>query len=513
MTKFGSKQILIASIAVLLSSYVAYAAGLASSVMAARALGPDEYGKFAYFVWLTGIIVIIFNNGITVTLIRYVSESIGENNEKRARSQERWLKNLLWICIGIIGTGCLLRSSHLGLELQKIPEALAAFILISAAAAKSIYIFDVSKSKGYGEFNVEPRSTTILSILSVLLTLILFLRDEPILYYVGAFVLISLIHPFLSRSLIENSGKLDDIDRNMFKPDLPFLKHLFWSGLLCVVALSTNRAMETYLLNAHFRSAEVAKFIVAATLSRAGLDLVSVGLNAVLMPVLGHGLGNGGQAQVDKITQNAIKYMYFLGLLFAGFCFFIADPLVAILYGNSYAESALAFKVLIVTGGLTLSSGVFGAYLSTSSHQKQRAIIAVVGAVIQGLAAIFAVPRFGLWGAVASTSIGIVASISLLYYICVKKVGLQLPVQNLSRGLLLFFIISSALQIICLRNPADLTNIIAGFAFGIIFIILSFPLKFWDKSDILIIKSIFPEHSKAHSKASRFFNYLDKYLS
>jgi O-antigen/teichoic acid export membrane protein len=505
--KFGSKQVLLASLSVVLSSYIAYAAGLASSVITARALGPVEYGKFAYFVWLTGIVVIAFNNGVTVTLIRYVSESVGEENVLKARSQERWLKKALWLSITIIGIFFLAGYRHLGLEIPTIPIITAVSLLVLAAIAKSLYIFDVSKAKGYGEFNIEPRSSSLLALVAVLLTGCIYFFDGRTIHYVGAFVITSFLHPIFSRYLANRSQFYNAQFDTQYKPDTSFKKHLYWSGLLCIVALSTNRALETYLLNAYFSSGEVGKFIVAATLSRAGLDLVSVGLNAVLMPVLGNALGTGGQDYVANITQRAVKYMFFLGLLFSGCCYFFADPLVSLLYGQSFDDSAIAFKVLVITGGFTLTAGVFGAYLSTANLQKYRAIIAIASALIQGAVAVVTVPRFGLWGAVASTSIGGLALALLSCYACIETKSIVLQIRDYLILILIFAILLALFHIVCQNAPSGLTEIISGFGFGLSFVSLSLLCKVWNKSDLAMAKSVFSKHSTIQ----RFLTRIEKY--
>ena len=508
-TRFGTKQVLLASLAVLFSSYIAYAAGLASNVIIARALGPEEFGRLAYFVWLTGILVILFNNGITVTLIRFIAESVGENNLSKANSQERWLKKTLWLSIAALGVTVTIAHKNLGIEIPTIPLSLTVILLVLAATAKSLYIFDVSKAKGYGEFNIEPYSSSLLSLSSLVLTGIVYYFDGKTIYFLLTFLAISFLHPVFSRGLLRkhelNTAGYD----KEYKPDITFRSHLCWSSLLCIVLLSTNRAVETYLLNAYYESSEVGKFIVAATLARAGLDLVSAGLNAVLMPVLSHGFGFGGQEQVERITQRAVKYMLFLGLLFSGTCYFFANPLVAILYGNSFSDSALAFKILVICGGLTLTSGVFGAYLSTTNKQKTRAIIAISGAIVQGVIAAIVVPQFGLWGAVASTSVGGLIMTILLYFSCKSANQLTLPTRELLTAMAIFLVIITAIIVASHYSQSEINYATQGVLFAILFLALSLIFGIWTKTDIYLARDLFSTDTIGY----RLISYLAKYAT
>src|SRR5690606_13369762 len=73
------------------STYVTYALGMLTSIVIARTLGPDDFGRYAYVVWLAGLLVLVVNNGITTTAIRFVSESLGRGAAEVAGSVHGWL--------------------------------------------------------------------------------------------------------------------------------------------------------------------------------------------------------------------------------------------------------------------------------------------------------------------------------------------------------------------------------------------------------------------------------------
>ena len=491
----------------LLSSYVSFAAGLASSVITARALGPEEYGRFVYFVWLTGIIVVLIINGITVTLIRFISESAGEKDFDKASQQEKWLRNTLWKCIVFTSGLCLISYRYLGLEIVTIPVALAAALAIICAISKSIYTFDVSKAKGYGNFSIEPRISTFLALLVTILSGIALYSKAGLIYFIIIFTLSSLLHPLLSFYFIKNSDIKTNHSPPAYQPDPSSRNHLYWSALLCLVALSTNRAVETYILNLSFGPSEVGIFIVAATLSRSALELVSVGLNAVLMPVLGNGLGEGGDDKVRNITQRAIKYMFFIGLLLSGCTYFFADPLVLLLYGDSFKDAALAFKILTLTGGFTITSGIFGAYLSFTNRQQNRAMISLAGAIIQCIVAAAVVPLYGLWGAVASTSIGTFATFALLAYSSTRKRSLALSIKHFVSIFLIFLFAMLVVNAYYLHLSNITLKILSGLWFGIIFILLSIVFKYWQKADYAILSRVLVPGTRT----SKIVSALEKY--
>lgn len=496
--RFAPKKILIAIIAVLFSSYIAYAAGLITSVLSARALGPDAFGRLSYFVWLTGIIVIIFNNGITVTVIRYAAESVGRGDLATASMQTRWLRKTHWqiICvITVIGVGI---YANLGIDLTGIPALLSYILLIGSAIAKSAYIFDVSTAKGYGNFNIEAKISSALSIFSAFATFIAFLTEQPLFVFVTVFVLTSLLHPAFSLSMTKDLHSKRHSDDGSFMPNSTFRSHLYWSALLCIIALAANRTAETYLLNSYFTSRDVANFIIAATLSRVGLDAVSVGINAVLMPVLGHAMGLGGRAQVDFITCLSFKLMFFIGLFVSGCSYFIANSLITLLYGSAYSDATSAFRLLILSGGFALAGGTLGAFLSTTDQQKPRALIALFCAAVQTLVAIIFVPRFGLWGAVFTTSIGSLLSIFVLFIYCLRTQNLAIFSPGLLFLALIFTIVIFVAHIRIPASRSHIGDIAMSAGFGVSLVLLSFLFKIWKKAELHLLTRMLRPGSRAY---------------
>jgi hypothetical protein len=77
--QFGRVATLKAAFLVTGSTYASYAFGLITSALIARGLGPDDFGSYAYVIWLTGLLIMLGNNGLAISGIRFVSESHGES--------------------------------------------------------------------------------------------------------------------------------------------------------------------------------------------------------------------------------------------------------------------------------------------------------------------------------------------------------------------------------------------------------------------------------------------------
>src|SRR5690606_38821541 len=142
------------------STYINYAVGLLISVLIARAVGPDAFGGYSYVVWLSGVLVVLANNGLNTTGIRFISESLGRNEPQAAREVHGWLLRRQHLCMAIMAiafVACipLLEPAGWG---DRSMVFFAAVILFSLLG-KAYYLFSVSVAKGYARFDIEAIST------------------------------------------------------------------------------------------------------------------------------------------------------------------------------------------------------------------------------------------------------------------------------------------------------------------------------------------------------------------
>ncbi len=160
---FGKLATAKAALLVTGSTYVSFFFGLLVSAIIARGIGPADFGRYAYVVWLAGILVVVANNGLTSTGLRFISETLGKGANEAAKGIHGWLLRRQHVCV-MISLGGFLVSLPLTIP----PDwgmPLAVFIGVVAVSliAKAYYIFDISAAKGHGQFAVEALSTTVLS--------------------------------------------------------------------------------------------------------------------------------------------------------------------------------------------------------------------------------------------------------------------------------------------------------------------------------------------------------------
>jgi O-antigen/teichoic acid export membrane protein len=487
--QFGAAAALRAALLVTGSTYVAYAAGLLTSTLIARALGPADYGRYAYLVWLSGILVVLMNNGLTTSSIRFISESIGRRDETSAKALHHWFWVRQWwsvLVIGALFTVALPWVKPVGWESSLV---VVAAIVIAASVPKAWYLFGVSMAKGYGRFGIEATSLTTMSLVTAASVIALMVMDADLFAFLVLFVVSSLAHPALLSRMRQSPVR--DVAARTVAPDiLARLKsHYHWTAVLMLVGVFYGTAVSMFFLNHYATAAAVGFFSVAVALTRGGVELLSSGLNSVLMPLMAHGFGEGGRDRTAQITADATRMFHCFGLLLTGVGLLWAGPLLQVMYGSRFADAAFPFQVLITVGGLTLPLGVIGTLMSTTDQQGLRFGLTAAAVSLSALTAWWLVPTHGLNGALASY-----AATTFFMYACtiataVRLSGMQMPWQAMLR-LTLAALCAGALA----SSLLWLTNQLwAQFAAGVVFIV-AYPaatllLRAWRASDLALVAS------------------------
>jgi O-antigen/teichoic acid export membrane protein len=490
--QFGAKAMMRSALLMTGSTYVAYAAGLITSMLIARGLGPADYGRYAYLIWLSGVLVLLMNHGLTTSAIRFISESLGRQDSHGARSLHRWFQTRQGWSVVVVGSLFLLALPLLKPSGWEGDLLIFAVVALFASVAKAWYLFSISVAKGYGHFGVEASSVSVLSLVNLVGAAVLALMGMHLIAYMLLFLAVSVAHPAMStrqlhRVDIRKGG--NDCDSTLLERVKP---HLFWTMVTTLVYAISNKSVETYLLN-HLAGAEaVGFFTIAATLTRGGVELLSTGLTTVLMPMMANAFGAGGRDRVDRIAGDAVRYFHFLGLLLTGVGFFWAAPVISMTYGEKYAPAAFALQMMVIIRGMTLSHAALGALLSITDNQRLRAGEALFAIVVSAAMALWLVPRYGLSGAIAAHMIS-TAAVFLFVVVCVRVVlKVALPWGDLARvtaaGLCAAALSLGAL--VTTDNPSSLHQILVGILYILTYMAGTLVFKVWNQYDLAMLGNL-----------------------
>jgi O-antigen/teichoic acid export membrane protein len=488
--QFGRIATLKAAFLVTGSTYASYAFGLVTSALIARALGPDDYGSYAYVVWLASVLIMIANNGLAISGIRFVSESLGRESMETANRVHGWLWRRQRASLFAVLCVLVLVLSWNRPGEWKGNMGLLLFIVATCTAAKTIYLFDSSVAKGYGRFNVEAYSNIFVSLVNVLAVIGLWFLHATVIAYMVLFTVTSVGYAVFATVMLHR-GKLIP-KRGELNHDLlaSMKRHLFWTVLLALVGSLSNRSIETFLLSTVVGTKEVGFFTLATTLTRGGVDVLTAGLTTVLMPLMAHAYGAGGLKRVGPIFSTSLRYFLFFGLLLAGVGTLWGDVAVTAMYGSSYAPVVPVFRIMVIVGGLTLSDGAFGAILSTTENQAGRVAVAFFSLIASAVGALALVPTYGLMGAAISFATAKLIGFSILVIIVVRTLDVQLPMREIVRLFGCAAVAGLAAAGIAWFVPGLVGGSIAGLVYAAVFGAFSIILDSWHTEDVAQLLSV-----------------------
>lgn len=498
---FGVAAAARAVLVVTTSNYACLLFGLITSAVIARAIGPTDFGHYSYVMWIAGILVVLANNGLPTTCLRFVSENLGKGEPLAASDVHGWLLRRQLISLTLTAIGFML-TVWLTLPVDwHLPIWVYIVVVAVSLLAKSHALFEVSVAKGHGHFSVDAVASTLMAAVSLAVTLALYLLDAPAYSYMLLFAVANAVYYAIAKRMTRTRGVV--ATENALNDDLRgrIRNHLFWTIVLTIAAAFGAKASETYLLSKFVGAAEVGFFAIAAALTRGGVDVLAVGLNAVLMPLMAHGYGQGGTARVHAILSTSMRLFTFGGLLLAGVGFLWAEPLVTLIYGQQYAVAADVLRVMVVVAGVTLSQSAFGALLSTTDHQKIRAGVAIASVLISVVMAFALVPRYGLQGAVLSSAISIILIFVVVGAGLVKMLGVRLPWRELGRLMLASLIAAAIASAMLWLNQSLAMQFAAGLAFAVVYLVGTVLVRGWLPEDIVQLRPLAERFPKVLGRA------------
>jgi O-antigen/teichoic acid export membrane protein len=466
------------------STFVSFGLGLVGSAVISRHLGPDDYGVYAYLVWLAGWFVLLANNGLTTTGIRFVAESLGRGDAGEADRIHGHLQRLQWICVAAV----LLVVAAVTWFAP--PQGWGDFALLfgiavaASVVSRAIYLFSISVAKGHGQFQVEAYSTLVMSVLNLSVSIGFALSGAGLAHFVALFAGISIATGAMAAWHLRRLGVRPSWDPLQTERRTEVNGHLGWTVVLLLSTILGGRSLETFLLNESWGPAQVGFFTLAITLARSGGEMLSVGLTTVLMPAMSRGYGTQGMAGVQPVFATASRHFSFIGLLISGAGAFLAAPVVLLLYGSEFAAVVPALAVLQVVFGVSLVEAAMGAVVTTTGRQSARAKVSYISLVVSLGAAWLLVPRFGVMGAVAS-----VAAWKLTWLLGIalhlRKIdGIAFPWRIVARQLAASAI-AAIVAAACLLSVSGVSgHLLAGAAYSAVLLAASIGLRAWETSDV-----------------------------
>jgi O-antigen/teichoic acid export membrane protein len=362
-------------------------------VLAARVLGPDEYGKFAFLFTLTNLLAELFEFGISAFVQR---EFARRGAEARALVWSAVRIQLLAVLISVVLAEILTAWFAPGPGLL-VP---AAFLAVSAAL-RSVKSYVRHAWRGMRQFGLEALSLWFERAILLAGTIGILASGGKTLALAAIFFTTRLIDAFVSFAItkrIIGPSSSDDSGQ-----DLSGARLVIKSAPLALTVIFTTLyyQVDVLMLGALSVAAQVGIYHAVYRFVDIALAVARV-LTTVFAPALSIYHVESGQ-DFRECSGRILALVSSLGLLliFAGP--FVSEIGVSVLLGAAYAECARILDYLLIAAGISVVSLCLTTILVAANRERGVAIMIAVAAVANVAANMALIPQFGALGAAWAT--------------------------------------------------------------------------------------------------------------
>ncbi len=413
------------------------ALGFLFNVLVIRRLGDTNYGQYTVVLAWAGLFSFIGDMGITQFLTREI-----------ARDKQQ-LQRLLWD-VGV---------------LRFLLAIVAAIVTVGGAVANG---YDSRTVLAIGLYTVSyfmqavlaPLAGVIagherLDIVSVYQVIgqIIFMAFGALFLFAGLdfvwLVIASLINlPILIVLCVWT------IRRNQFIPPKFKINTDLWWNLLRAglpfafiqLALTAAFQLDSLILKSYYPSEDVGWYGAAYSLTRAFLVLTSAFSSSLVVTLAREHAQNPDT--VRPWYYRSVKFMLFLGLPLAVGGTLLADKIINLAYGSTYAPSAVAFAILIWDTPLLMYTALCGNMTTSIQKEKYAMRIYICEAVLNVVTNLILIPRFGVIAASFTTCGTELTGVLLFYIFFRREFGAGLGLRHAARlglaavlmGVVVFFL-------------------------------------------------------------------------
>ena len=473
------------------STYIEYVLGLVASIWIARALGPADFGRYAFTVWLCGWLIICSNHALTTSSTKFIAEALGSGStDVAAHIAHRlsWLQHVSsFVVVGLfIAATCIVRPTEWGPYLVPATAAIAVSVI-----AKASYAMLVAIEKGQERFEPEAIATVLAGILGLVLIIAAASVRAELLAFIAIFTVSCLTLNLVNRFAFRRYG------RAFFAGPIPrdllarLNRHLRLTAVLVLLGSFRSRTIETVLLNAFATTTAVGYFSIAATLTNGAVQLFSVGLTTTLLPYMAKLFGQHGHEHAARALTEATRFYWAVGIAIAGLGLVTTPGIVTLMYGSRYVEAIPAIESTIVLSGLLLLGAGISAYQTVVDRQDDRIRITVIALCVNAVLGILLIPPLGLTGAVMTYVGTRTAEFGLAVVYLRRATTTRFPAAAMLR---LFGVGCVATAIAWLVTSGLHDHRYAFVAGALVFVVLYVPMsvftRYWTDDDFRLMRSI-----------------------
>ena len=465
--------------------YTEYALGMLAAIMIARHLGPEFYGVYGLFMWFVSVGMVITNSGITTGVIKFVAELRGSGQDELIVPVVRRLRRVQRMhMLAAVGIGVVLYFS-MGSRFPIPIKRLEFVLLLGAMVMRASYMFNIAVAKGFEAFDATAKVALVAAPLNLVMVVIAMLMKGDIFLFVVVYAVSSVV--FLAVSHVQAQRVMAMLPKLGALPAAlvqRMRRHLRIVSATVVISFLIASDVEILFLNMYDSARSAGYFKVAYQLASGIILLVPGVFGALLLPMMAKALSQG-QAVAGRRFAMVTSYLVLLAVPVVTFGVCFAGPVIALLYGSSYAAAAPVFALLIFSGGVGTATQGASSLLISADRQQTILILTIIFGLMKVILDVVLIRHFGLYGAVAAILSG-----TLIGSTAYVAIGVRVGGTGLQWGRLLRIILSGlgaamvALPVLGLHLLPLWTLLLGGVLVSVTYLCLTLVLGCWSEDDI-----------------------------
>jgi O-antigen/teichoic acid export membrane protein len=435
--------------------------GLLISVLTARYLRPDDMGRYAFLVWLAGLLAIVLSLGLPTTLTRYTAEAIGAGRAATAGA-------LLKLIVGrqaMLALAATIATAGVAVLVPgpwRLPLLLTALSVPLLVLHGSIAAF----LSGLQSFGWQALlGVAMLATQAGLFVLVAgfdggvagLLLAHAVTNAAGLGVLAWLAWGQGRRcGALPASATLDAEART------DVTRYARSASLLVVLDAVVWQRTEVAFLQALAPAAEVAFYALAFGIA-AQVSRIPYQLSVVLFPSFPALVGEGRVTELAGLHATAMRYFVLLGAPLAVGLAVTGPSLIRLLYGSAYDPAAVVLVIFALGSLVAFAAGASPAVVHAIKRQDQLLRQGLLAAAADVLLALALVPLAGALGAALASVLAQALGSVLAVRAAVRLAGAEVPAAALARITMAAFAMGVA---------AGMAALILGGAVGLVAAVL-----------------------------------------
>lgn len=215
-----------------------------------------------------------------------------------------------------------------------------------------------------------------------------------------------------------------------------------------------------------------------------GVIMLPTAVTGSLAPTLSASFIQGRRDVVTRLYQRGAKYLLVAGLFLGAAFAVLADPIVAVLYGQDYAPSAAALRLLAPAVVFIFLRRQATEVLDNVDLRSHTASMFAVGLVLNVGLNLWLIPRYGYLGAAMSTVATEAVLMGTMVWV-LHRAGYPMAQRRELFATALAFALSMGATWALRESPITATAV--G---GLVYVGALTALGVWDEKDVLLVRSI-----------------------